>query len=206
MATMDSQEAFLRQGGIYAPILKKLEDAGLIDAQYVYREYPKMLYISEGFQDIETPWEDVKGRTGVHVVRKEVFREVIVSSEDEEERVLSGGKTSTQLEDERQGLLRRAQAAGVKADPSWSAVRLRRELGEKMDAPEAPKDDLGALKAKLAQLEEMAAMKAKIEALEAQLAMPNEKAELQSQLTELGVKVDQRWSVTRLREELASHG
>ena len=80
-------------------------------------------------------------------------------------------------------------------------MRLRRELGETLN--EAPKDDLSALKEKLAQLEEMAAMKAKIAALEAQLSGGTDEAEtLRSELAEAGVKVDRRWSLARLREEL----
>lgn len=197
-----AQEAFMLQGGIYARIVAKMKAEGTIDARYVYREYPKMLRISKGMQELPRSTEDCKGRTLTWTEHKEVFDEIVVNSEEEEERVLSGGKTSAQIEEERQELLRRCAAAGVRADPSWSAVRLRRELGDKMDAPE-PVDQMGALKAKLAQLEEMSLMRSKIAALEAELsARPEDSDDMRAQLNALGVKTDGRWSASRLREEL----
>lgn len=194
-----AQESFLRQGGAFARVVAKMQE---LHGDYQYHEYPKMLRLSQGVQAIEIPREDIKGKTWIETVRKEVFDEIVVNSEEEEERVLSGGKTSAQIEQERQELLRRCVGAGIKADPSWSALRLRRELGDKMDAPE-PVDEMGSLKQKLAHLEEMAAMKAKIEALEIQLsAKPEDAEEMRRELTSLGVKVDGRWSHARLREEL----
>ena len=198
-----AQTMFLQQGGVLARALGKMKEEGRIDRDYVYREYPKMLRISQGIQDIPRSTEDVKGRTISWAERREVFEEIVVGSEEEEERVLSGGKTSSQIEEDRQGLLRRCVAAGIKADPSWSAVRLRRELGDKLDAPE-PADQMDALKEKLARLEEMAAMKAKITALEAQMAArPADDVDaMRQELAALGIRTDGRWSAARLREEL----
>jgi hypothetical protein len=79
---------------------------------------------------------------------------------------------------------------------------------------EAPKDELGALKARLAELEEIARMQARIAELETQLLAPrtatapadstepNEIETHRAELKALGVKVDQRWGVERLRDEL----
>ena len=197
-----AQRRFLQDGGVLARVVAKLEaekkEAGTL---HVYREYPKMIRLSEGIKEIDIPREDVKGRNWIETVKREVFKEIIVNSEAEEESVLAGGKTSAEIEEDRQNLIRRSVAAGIKTDPTWSVVRLRRELGETLN--EAPKDDLSALKEKLAQLEEMAAMKAKIAALEAQLSGGTDEAEtLRSELAEAGVKVDRRWSLARLREEL----
>jgi hypothetical protein len=195
-----AQTKFMMNGGVYEMPLQMLREQGILDADYVYREYPKMLRFSQGFQEVNIPREDHKGRTWVETVSKEIFEEIIVNSAEEEDRVLSGGKSSAAIEEERQGLFRRCSVAGIKADPAWTIVRLKRELGEVLDAP--PVDEMSALKEKLAQLEEMAAMKAKIEALEAQLSGRDEVSEMRSQLTSLGVKVDGRWSATKLREEL----
>lgn len=195
-----AQQKFMMNGGVFEMPLQQLREKGTIDTDYVYREYPKMLRFSQGEQEFQIPREDHKGRTWVETVTKEVFEEIIVNSAEEEDRVLSGGKTSAQVEEERQGLFARCRNAGVLADPSWTTVRLKRELGEALDAP--PVDDLSALKTKLAQLEEMAAMKAKIEALEAQLSGRDEVSEMRAELAALGVKVDGRWNAARLREEL----
>ena len=58
---------------------------------------------------------------------------------------------------------------GIKVDTAWSAVRLKRELGDKLDAPE-PADKMAALSAELANLRKMADMQAEIDALRAQLS------------------------------------
>jgi hypothetical protein len=198
--SMIAQENFLRQGGVLQRAVAKMrqENGDLPE----FHEYPKMLRISQGFHDIERSTEDIKGRNLTWVETKEVFEEIIVQSEEEEERVLAGGKTSAAIEQERLDLLTRARAFGIKADPQWTAVRLRRELGEKLDAPE-PVNDLARLEAELEGLRKIAAMQAEIEALKAQIAAKPEDVEsLKADLVALGVTVDGRWSVKRLREEL----
>lgn len=197
-----AQESFLRQGGTFARALAKKQHDGEL-APYEFREYPKAVRISEGFQDVEWTTETIKGGTLSGVTHQEVFRTIVVNSEEEEERVTSGGKTSSQMEDERQTLILRCRSLGLKVDTSWSAVRLRRELGDKLDAPE-PENKMAALENELASLRKMAEMQAEIDRLRSQMARPagDEVDDLRQQLTALGVKVDNRWAIARLREEL----
>jgi hypothetical protein len=198
----ESQASFLRDGGMYRLALAKMRKEGAIDKHYVYREYHKMIRISEGFRDVPMTTETCRNQILSWTETREVFKEFVVNDEAEEERVLSGGKTSAEIEVERQALLIRARNLGIKADPSWSAVRLRRELGDKLDAPE-PKDEMGALREKLQRLQEIADMQGKIAALEAQLSRPADDVDaMRAELTGLGVKVDGRWSADRLRIEL----
>lgn len=199
-----AQECFLRNGGIFAPALLAKRKSGEIPRTYEYQEYPKAIYLSLGVKKIERSTTSVDKQIIKWTEEKEAFQQIIVSSEEEEERVLSGGKTSHAMEEERQSLILRCRNAGIRVDAGWSVLRLKRELGDKMSEPV---DDMGALKAKLAQLEEMAAMKAKIAALEAELSgkVPepvDDLDDLRGQLFALGVKVDGRWSGQRLREEL----
>jgi phage I-like protein len=124
------------------------------------------------------------------------------------------------MEEDRLGLLQRARNMGIPADPKWSAVRLRRELGDALDAP-APGDEMAKLEAELASLRKMAAMQAEIDALKAQIggkpAVRSEQPltsplsshqdadeidELRSQLTALGVEFHHRHGATKLRELL----
>lgn len=172
-----SQNKFMLAGGIFEMPLAELREKGILPSEYLYQEYPKHV--------------EVNGQT------------VTVNSEDEEDRVLSGGKTSAQVEDERQVLILRARNAGLRVDPSWSVVRLRRELGEALDEAPAPGDTVAKLEAELAGLKKMAAMQAEIEALRAQLSKPADDLDaMRAELTALGVRVDGRWSAARLREEL----
>lgn len=197
-----AQNQFLQMGGIYARALAVKQKSGELAKVYVYQEYPRVLSFDEGEEEIERSTETIKGTTVTWVQKRRKIREVIVHSEEEEERVMSGGKTSPQLEEERQELILRCRTLGLKVDPSWSSVRLRRELGDKLDAPE-PRDEMAAMKAKLAQLEEMDAMRQRIADLEAKLTRPTDEAQdIRQQLEALGVVVDRRWGVQRLRDEL----
>lgn len=198
----ESQAAFLSRGGGYALALAQMKKDGTIPRIPVFHEYPKMLRFSQGFRDFQMQTLTCDKEIVRWTENREVFEDVIVHDETEEERILAGGKSSVQIEADRQALLMRCRAGGINADPAWSTVRLRRELGDKMDAPE-PVDEMGALKAKLDRLEEMAAMKAKIAALEAQLSKPAEDLEImRGELVALGIRPDGRWSASRLREEL----
>lgn len=202
-----AQTQFLERGGVLARALAKKQESGELAkrGQYQYQEYPKALNISHGFQDVDRQTETIKGTTKEWVERREVFETIIVNSEEEEERVLSGGKTSQQIEDDRLNLIARCRNAGIMVDTSWSAVRLRRELGDKMDAPEvaAPADKMAALETELANLRKMAEMQQEIDRLRALTSRPSGEADdLRQQLETLGVAVDKRWGVQRLRDEL----
>jgi hypothetical protein len=164
-----AQNKFLMNGGTYELPLEQLREAGKLARDYVFREYPKSLRISHGFEEVTRTTETCKGKEISWTETREIFEDIIVNSEDEEERVLAGGKTSVQIEEQRQGLLMRCAAMGIAADPSWSAVRLRRELGDALDAP-APGDTMAKLEAELANLRKQAAMQAEIDSLKAQLA------------------------------------
>lgn len=200
----ESQDNFLRQGGCFQIGLAYLRKQGQIPraGQTPFHEYPKMLRFSEGFQEFQRQTLTCDKETVKWTEKREVFRDIVVYDEREEERLLAGGKTSAQIEEERQTLIRRCTANNISVDPSWTSVRLRRELGDAMDAP--PADEMGALTAKLAQLKQMAAMRAEIAALEAQLAgsPADDPEEMRAALVGLGVKVDRRWSTATLREEL----
>lgn len=197
-----AQQAFLQQGGVFARALLAKRKSGEMALNYEYQEYPKMLRISEGFHEVECSTEIGNGSAKRYwKENKEFFREVIVGSEEEEEAVLYGGKTAAQKEDERVGLLNRARVLGLKVDASWSAVRLRRELGDKMGGGETA-EQLHALQAELDGLRKVAEMQAEIDALRAQLSGRGSADDLRAQLEALGVAVDKRWGVARLREEL----
>lgn len=200
----ESQSNFLRGGGIFQMPLAQMYKDGKLSRAYEYHEYPKAITITKGpAREVQKSTEtcDKRVLTWTEWVPNE--ETIIVHSEDEEERVLNGGMTSAALEEQRIGLLNRCRAAGIPTDPTWSAVRLRRELGEALDAP-SPGDEMARMKAKLAQLEEMAAMKAKIAELEAKLSgkPADDVDELRGQLADLGIDVDMRWSVRTLRQKL----
>lgn len=199
----ESQSAFLMRGGSYALGLAYLRKEGTLPKGYVFHEYPKSIRLPRGEpRDVKrsTLTCDKQILTWVETVQD--YDDFVANDEREEERILAGGKTNAQIEEERQRLLLRCKANNVLADPAWSAVRLRRELGDKMDAPE-PVDRLGALEAELTNLRKIAAMQAEIEALKSQIAKPAEDIEdLRGQLAALGVKADGRWSLVRCREEL----
>lgn len=201
-----AQAQFLQSGGVLQRALaSKYKSGELVSpGEYVPEDhpYPRVVRMNPRMETIEHVTEDIKGRVLKTTSEKEVYDEIIVNSEEEEDRVLSGGKTSVQLEEDRKELVLRCRNLGIKVDPSWTAVRLRRELGDKMDAPE-PKDELGELKAKLDALTKMAQMKAQIASLEAQLAKPADDAEqLRADLVAAGITPDKRWGAARLREEL----
>lgn len=158
-----SQNKFLMGGGSYELALMKKRKSGEIASDYVYNEYPKVIRVSHGTETVETEVETCNKGVFVRSVDvRPIFEDIIVSSEADEERVLSGGKTSVQIEEERLGLISRCHTMGVPCDPSWSAVRLRRLLGDALDAP-APGDSMAKLEAELANLR-------KIEALQAEIA------------------------------------
>jgi hypothetical protein len=215
-----AQTNFLMQGGAYQFGLAKLQEDGVLATDYVYHEYPRIVRLSRGIQTFKRSTDTCDKRVIEWEETKEVFEDIVVHSEEEEERVTSGGKSSVQMEEDRLGLLQRARNMGIPADPKWSAVRLRRELGEALDAP-APGDEMAKLEAELASLRKMAAMQAEIDALKAQiggkpvarseqtLTSPlsshheaDEIDELRSQLTALGVEFHHRHGAVKLRELL----
>ena len=169
------QFRFLSQGGINQAGLAKLRDEGKLplEGHYVFKEYPKMLRLNERTVEAPRIVEYCDGTKKSTVETRTIYDEIEVNSEEEEERVLSGGKTSAQIEDERQGLLQRCRNMGIPADPAWTSVRLRRELGDALDAP-APGDEMAKLEQELTNLRKMAAMREEIAKLQAQLGKPHE--------------------------------
>jgi hypothetical protein len=215
-----AQADFLRRGGPMAAILDAKYETGELSREYVHHEYPKMLRRSLGVKHFDHVTEMIVG--GNKTVRewsedKEVFEEIIVNSEDEEEAVLAGGRSEGQLEEERQELIIQGRQRGISVDPTWGLVRLQRELGA---APSS--ETIDVMRAKIADLEEKAALRARIAELEAAAAVrnqvphyvapispepesPEEIADLREKLTSAGVKVDGRWSMATLRTEWMRH-
>lgn len=168
-----AQTKYLMNGGGYELAMAQMRERGTMPeaGSHPFKEYPKAIRISLGMSDpVVCRTDTCKGTEIVWTdPPRELFETIIVSSEDEEERVLAGGKTSAQVEDERQGLINRCHSLSIPVDPGWSVVRLRRELGDALDAP-APGDSMAKLEAELAGLRKMAAMQAEIDGLRAQLA------------------------------------
>jgi hypothetical protein len=203
-----TQTNFLRDGGTYAAILQQKYESGEIDAEYVYREYPKMLRISKGVQEIKCETEVLRGNTTAMrewTETREVFDQILVYDEAEEERVLQGGRTSAEVEADRAQLIAQARARGLKIDPSWTMVRLQRELGTHQVS-----DTVVQLQRQVEELEEKAALRRRIADLEAQIAGKaapapvgdEEVAQLRASLKEYGLHVDMRWGLQRLRDEM----
>lgn len=166
-----AQSKFLMNGGGYELALAKMRAAGTMPEFYTYHEYPKAIRISHGMGEaIERETETCKGTVSRWTEKpSEIFETIIVNSAEEEERVLAGGKTSTQIEDERLGLINRCHSMSIPVDPGWSVVRLRRELGDALDAP-APGDSMAKLEAELANLKKIEALQAEIAEMKARQA------------------------------------
>lgn len=240
-----AQTDFLRRGGPMAAILDAKYETGELSREYVHHEYPKMLRRSLGVKHFDHVTEMIVG--GNKTVRewtedKEVFEEIIVNSEAEEEAVLAGGMSEGQIEEERQEMIVLAKQRGISVDPTWGLVRLQRELGA---APSS--ETIEVMRAKIADLEEKAMLRARIAELEAQVGrvdaqtlerqvnkanlagafvatgsghaairerngLPpeptdseptdDEWTDIHAQLTALGVRVDNRWGLARMRQEL----
>lgn len=202
-----SQQNYLRAGGPYQAHLAKLESEGVI-GDYVFREYPKWVRQHLGTKDVKCSSTTVDKEKIEWTETRPNVRETLVYSEEEEERVLMGGKTAIQIEQDRMGLLDLAKQRGVKYDPSWSLLRLKRELGEPT-GEEVPVafDEVAQLRDQVAKLEEALALKARIAELKTQLAEDEADSVddvdgLRKQLQALGVRVDGRWNTTRLQQEL----
>lgn len=166
-----AQSKFLMNGGGYELALAQMRDKGTMAESYVYHEYPKAIRISHGSEAVVCRTDTCKGTEITWTEQREIFETITVASEAEEERVLAGGKTSSQIEDERLGLINRCHSLSIPVDPSWSVVRLRRELGDALDAPE-PGNEMARMEAELAALKRMQAMRAEIASLRAQIAEP----------------------------------
>jgi polyhydroxyalkanoate synthesis regulator phasin len=202
MSVSDAQSDFLRRGGPMAGVLAQKYEKGELERETPFHEYPKEIRINHGAKIVTRHTTILRGNTEVpHTWDEEIedIQRITVASEEEEERVLAGGKTAAQVEEQRQDMLSQAKRRGINADPSWGIVRLQRELGS------APTNEtIEALQRQVADLEEKAALRRKIAELEAQIAgkPADDPDAMRAELTALGVKVDGRWSVTRLREEL----
>jgi hypothetical protein len=166
-----AQTKFLMNGGGYELALAQKRERGELPESYVFHEYPKAIRIGRGMSEPTLRQTDTCKGTQITWTEPahEMFETITVHSEEEEERVLAGGMTSAEIEDQRHGLIARCHNLSIPVDPSWSVVRLRRELGDALDAP-APENDMARLEAELAGLRKMQAMQAEIEALRAQLS------------------------------------
>lgn len=176
-----AQNKFLLNGGGYELALAQMREKGIMPDHYIYNEYPKSLRISHGTETVTRRTDTCKGTEITWTEERPLFEDIIVNSEEEEERVLSGGKTSAQIEEDRLGLISRCHTMGVPVDPSWSAVRLRRTLGDALDAP-APGDNMAKLEAELASLRKVEALQAEI----AELKGRQVARELEPPIEELG--------------------
>lgn len=206
-----AQEAYLRAGGPLAPILEHKYETGEMSREYVHRDYPRMAKVSLGIKTIDCSAQVViPGRsetdTRTWTETREMFDYIVCQDEAEYERVMTGGMSAAQIEARRQEMINQLKGSGARVDPSWSYSRLEQELGQ---APS--KDAIAALQAKVADLEEKAELKRRIAELEARLAgrpapVAQETSEdadsLRAQLQALGVRVDMRWGLQRLRDEL----
>lgn len=208
MIMQEAQHSYLLRGGAFVHALARLRAQGVIakEGQYVFHEYPKMLHIHRGTEVIHRTAEDVKGKLREWDETVQLVDDILVHSEEEEDRVVNGGKTASQIEADRQTLLGQAKARGVRFDPAWSTLRLQRELGVEMasDKPVAF-DELSALREQVDRLEEAARLRARIAELEAETAMlaPSDEVEdMRAQLRTLDVHVDLRWGALRLKQEL----
>src|SRR4051812_34359497 len=115
-----AQADFLRRGGPMAAILEHKYETGELQRDYVYQAYPRQINVSRGVQTIKKRTEVIQGRDVVPFEweeTKEVFDEIIVNSEEEEERVLLGGKSEAQVETERQELIVQCRSRGIQVDP-----------------------------------------------------------------------------------------
>lgn len=201
--SVQAQRTFMQNGGIYAGILQAKYDAGELvpPEKYEWQEYPKMLRISRGTERVVKTTLRIRGKEEIPYEWEEdveVFDDIIVNSEAEEERVLNGGKSDAQVEEERQDLLTQCKQRGITADASWPLFRLQQALGA---APTGA--EVETLRAKVAHLEEVAALKAKIAELEGRGSQaPDEAEQIRVQLRELGIEPDGRWGLPRLRQEL----
>ena len=199
-----AQDSFMRRGGAYEATLAHMRARGEIDAEYVYREYPKDVRIHKGKREVKCQTRDVDKQLIEWTETRDIVDTITVHSEEEEDRVLNGGKTSAQIEEERQSLILQARDRGIKYDPSWSKLRLQRELGIPVAKEEtAAFDEVAELEAQVAKARRALALREELATLNAQLAAPEDDIDgLRAQLRDLGVKVDGRWSPARLRQEL----
>jgi len=168
-----SQIKFLMNGGPYELALAQKRERGELPeaGAHPFKEYPKAIRVSRGMSEPTLKQTDTCKGTQITWTEPahEIFETIIVHSEDEEERVLAGGMTTAEIEDQRQGLINRCHSLSIPVDPSWSVVRLRRELGDALDAP-APENEMARLEAELAGLRKMQTMQTEIEALRTQLS------------------------------------
>ena len=215
-----AQSQFMRSGGTYGMALAKLYADGVLDDSGAFHEYPKDIHILKGKKTVQCSTEDRRGKLIEWEEVRDDIETITVHSEEEEDRVLNGGKTAAQIEDDRQSHILQAKARGIKYDPTWSLLRLQKELGIPVAAEQPGAfDEVAQLEEQVAKARRALELRAELAALNAQLAepdaatrewasIPNSIAEhddieaMRLQLQDLGVKVDGRWSAVRLRQEL----
>lgn len=214
-----TQTDFLKRGGSAMRALDAMRQANPSPGWY---EYPKLLTFPKGRKTIQRTTETIDKRSISWSEEVDDVETVLVGSAEEEERVLAGGRTNPAIEEERLGLLAKARTMGLHVDAGWTAVRLKRELGQKLDAE--PNDEEAILRARIEKLERIKALRARVEALEAADATPGpdlplpsfapvemspedrDVARLRGILDASGVTYDRRWGVMRLRAAVADIG
>lgn len=207
MAISIEQRNFLSRGGVFAGILEEKRNKGEMvrPEDYQYQEYPKYIRIPRGTKTVKRVTTAIRGKNEVDVEwdeEVELFDEHIVNNEADEEAVLSGGKSAAQLEQERSEMIASLRSRGINVDPTWTTVRLQREMGAM-----PPREAVEALAAKVEVLEREAALRARIAELESQLTAPvahshDETEDLREHLRRSGVDVDRRWSLATLRQKV----
>lgn len=212
MSTL-SQRNFMANGGPLAGVLEAKYQSGELQREYTYQEYPKYIRIPRGTQTVTRTTTAIRGKNEIDVQWEEeapVYDEHWVNSEEEEEAVLSGGKSQLQLETERQQMISDLRSRGMQVDPTWTYVRLQREMGSM-----PPREAVEALQRKVEVLENEAKLRARIAELEAQLnekpalasmAQVDETEALREELRQAGVAVDKRWSLATLRQQVEALG
>lgn len=206
----DAQRAFLTSGGAYRNALNQMRTSGQLASEYVFYEYPKEIRIRRGTETVKRSTVSVDKEKIEWDEIREIVDVFIVNSEEEEDRVLSGGKTADEIEQDRQALIAQAKARNLRFDPTWTTLRLQREMGIPVAAEQpAAFDEVAELEAQVAKARRAIALRKELDELNAQLAEPAPTAaisddmdSLRTELTALGVRVDGRWSEARLRQEL----
>lgn len=170
-----SQDQFLAQGGVYMRALAEKKKSGEHAKSFVFHEYPKDIRLNERDEDYEDVAETIKGATITKHMTRRVWDTVTVHSEEEEDRVRAGGGSAADAEDERLELMQKCRNLHIRVDPTWTVVRLRRELGMEMDKPVRAKsadEEFDDLEAQMERLLKKKEMRAKIAALEAEAIEP----------------------------------
>ncbi len=207
-----AQENFLRTGGPLAAVLQHKYETGELSSNYEYQEWPKWIANPRArVEKVKRHTEVIRGNGTTTIEWEEevvVDPHVLVHSEEEAERVRTGGMSDGEIEESRQKLIHEAKVRGIRVDPSWGIARLEEMLGQRpLEAIASLQAQAEAQQQKIDLLQRLADQERMIAELQAQLAgrqqpPADERDELRRQLQSLGVEIDMRWGAQRLRDEL----